>query len=299
MEEPEVLDVKSLLLVANKEEDTTIVKQPSTVEVDVGNLLGFCYQEMPLNTSIQEWTRESLQVLVGHLFNLPVDKSPQGPLAKLPEPTTIIPREKPYPKERVDTKWEKFRKGKGISKRRKNTQVWDKDVKDWRYQFGHKRKNDDRNDWVLEDKPSQLKLYGAEDPFMLTKMKKKEVVDKQKIREKNNLLRTSRIQDRRSLPGVIGLSNKGRHEYSDIKRAIKLAQKSTGSIGYFDNKMSDEPQIKRKPKYVTGEDEQKTNRKIVNSIIKKKNKGTNINIRKAVNQSIAEEQRNNKRRRTK
>jgi len=83
---------------------------------------------------------------------------------------------------------------------------------------------------------------------------------------------------------------------SDIKRAIKLAQKSTASIGYFDNKMQDEPQIKRKPQYISGESEQKTNLKIVKSIIKKNKKGNDINMKKAVNQSISEEQRNKRRR---
>jgi len=82
-------------------------------------MLAFCHQEMPKNTSIKDWTRDSLQELIKQLFTLPVEKSEDGPIAQLPETMTIIPREKPYPKERAETKWEKFRKSKGLKKERK------------------------------------------------------------------------------------------------------------------------------------------------------------------------------------
>jgi len=177
-----ILDVKTLL---NKNESTNQneeneVKAPSNVEVDVGNMLGFCHQERPNNTSIQDWTRESLQVLIGHLFKLPVEKSTQGPIAQLSEPTTNIPREKPYPKERPDTKWEKFRKSKGIQKKKKSSRVWDTEVNDWRYRYGNKRKNDERLEWVIEDNENKLRESGAEDPFIMKKREKKERLDVQK-----------------------------------------------------------------------------------------------------------------------
>jgi len=56
-----------------------------------------------------------------------------------------------------------------------------------------------------------------------------------------------------------------------IERAIELAQKSTASIGKFDEKMSDEPTIKRKPKHapIESAEERKQNLKIVESVLKK------------------------------
>jgi regulator of ribosome biosynthesis len=292
-----ILDVKSLLNKnesnTNENEENEEVKAPSNVDVDVGNMLAFCYQEMPHGMGIQDWTRESLQVLIGHIFKLPVERSDVGPIAQLSEPTTVIPREKPFPKERPETKWEKFRRNKGIPKRKKSSRVWDNDVKDWRYRYGNKRKNDERLEWVVEDNENALRESGAEDPFIMKKNEKKEKIEKQRKKQVSNTLRSQKLLDKKALPGVVGLSNKGRNDYNDIKRAINLAQKSTGSLGYFDNKMDDEPQIKRKPKLVSGENEQKTNIKIAKSVIKK-NKGSDINIRKAVNRSIAEEQRNSK-----
>jgi len=85
----------------------------------------------------------------------------------------------------------------------------------------------------------------------------------------------------------------------DLERAISFAQKSTGSLGFYDQKMADEPQIKRKQKIlpVTGnaKQEKKATLKTVNKIIKK-NQG-NINIEKAVKQTITKEQLERKRKR--
>jgi len=102
---------------------------------------------------------------------------------------------------------------------------------------------------------------------------------------------------KKNVPGVIGLSNSGRHDYTDIRRAISLAQKSTASLGNFDNVYPDEPKIKRKPKLITSENEQKMNMKIVRTIIKKnKRKEGTIEMDKAVNQTITKEQQRKKRR---
>ena len=48
---------------------------------------------------------------------------------KLPAPTTRLPREKPVPKEKQLTKWEKYAKEKGITKRKKTKSVWDEELK--------------------------------------------------------------------------------------------------------------------------------------------------------------------------
>jgi Holliday junction resolvasome RuvABC endonuclease subunit len=104
--------------------------------------------------------------------------------------------------------------------------------------------------------------------------------------------------NRTEVPGIMGITNKGRHEKSDLERALKFAQKSTASIGYFDKKFEDEPKIKRKQQRqsVTGDSktEKKQNMKVVNKILKRKQ--GELNIDKAVNQNIANDQRKKKRR---
>ena len=47
---------------------------------------------------------------------------------KLPESTTRLPRAKPAPKEKQLTKWEKYAKEKGITKRKKSKATWDEDL---------------------------------------------------------------------------------------------------------------------------------------------------------------------------
>jgi len=62
------------------------------------------------------------------MFQLPVTPSSLGPIAALPPPTFQCPREKPLPKVKADTKWEQFRKEKGIKKRKRSRMVWDEYV---------------------------------------------------------------------------------------------------------------------------------------------------------------------------
>jgi len=124
------------------------------------------------------------------------------------------------------------------------------------------------------------------------------MASKQKKRERSNQYRILNREQREQVPGVLGITNKGRHEKTDIERAIKFAQKSTASIGYFDKKYDNEPAIKRKQQRqtVTGNSktEKKQNMKVVNKIIKRKQ--GDLNIDKAVNQNIANEQKRKKRR---
>jgi hypothetical protein len=48
------------------------------------------------------------QALVGQLFSLPSEAVQGGRLAQLPQPSTLLPREKPIPKPKPLTKWQKF-----------------------------------------------------------------------------------------------------------------------------------------------------------------------------------------------
>jgi len=41
----------------------------------------------------------------------------------MPKSTTVLPREKPCPKEKVKTKWEKFREERGLPARKKRSRL--------------------------------------------------------------------------------------------------------------------------------------------------------------------------------
>ena len=72
--------------------------------------------------------------------------------ATLPERKTRIPREKPIPK-KIETKWERYAKMKGIKKHKRERMVYDKNADEWRPRWGYKRVGSDPMDgWLTEDK---------------------------------------------------------------------------------------------------------------------------------------------------
>lgn len=74
----------------------------------------------------------------------------------LPEPRIIVPRQKPVPKEKPKTKWEKFREEKGLPVRQKRSRlVFDSITNDWVPRWGPNsaKKIEAKHEWLLEDKP--------------------------------------------------------------------------------------------------------------------------------------------------
>lgn len=91
---------------------------------------------------------------------------------KLPEQITIFPRQKSIPKEKTQTRWEKFSKEKGIEKKKRGRMVWDENVKDWVPRWGaySVKKNEDKNTPVMEHKKN---ADPYEDPFLRKSLEKK------------------------------------------------------------------------------------------------------------------------------
>jgi regulator of ribosome biosynthesis len=57
---------------------------------------------------------------------LTTEKVEEAVVAKLPAPTFTLPREKPLPKPKLLTKWQKYAKEKGITKTKKLKLMWDR-----------------------------------------------------------------------------------------------------------------------------------------------------------------------------
>ena len=84
------------------------------------------------------------QALMAQLFALPSDAADVGRVARLPAPTTALPRAKALPKPREPTKWEKFAAQKGINQKRKRSrEVWDEDTKEYKRRHGYGSIKDD------------------------------------------------------------------------------------------------------------------------------------------------------------
>jgi len=163
-----ILDVQTLFQTP-KEKD-----QSQILDLDLGNLLVFNFQEQKKAFDIKAQAQLCIQELFDQVFNLPVTASEVGPLVKLPNPTTRIPREKAPPKPKPLTKWETFAKEKGIVKRKRSRMVFDDMSGEHKPRWGKGRAlNPETDSWVLPDKPDQLKEAGVADPFELNQMKKK------------------------------------------------------------------------------------------------------------------------------
>lgn len=183
----------------------------------------------------------------------------------LPEPRIIVPRQKPVPKEKPKTKWEKFRDEKGLPARQKRSRlVFDPITKDWVPRWGpnsHK-KIEAKHEWLLEDNIHH-EAAGV-DPFTMKRQEKKMEQEKEKMRKlKNDLHSLKTMHGSKSIKNVTEILNNkkdavaaktGRNngvsedeirkqatkkrERKALDKSFKLAQLSTASMGKFDKKIS-------------------------------------------------------------
>jgi len=154
------------------------------------------------------------------------------------------------------------------------------------------RANNPDDVWMVEDNPEQLSKYGAEDPFHLEILKKKERLEKNKKLKVKNIKR-AQASEKTHIPATLDITkNAPQHQKYAIERAVVLAQKSTASMGKFDELHSDEPSIKYKPTYIN-KSEQETTSKIADRVLKKVASAQDMNIDKAVRMEIQSEQEKN------
>lgn len=146
--------------------------QPYTF--DLGHMLCTDPNPLPSTTGSNKETiltttaQACAQSLINQLLTTcPVTKSDDGALQlTLPEPSTPLPREKPVPKDKEKTKWEKFAEKKGIKAKKKDGKmVYDEDKGDWVPKYGYKGKDKGDGDWLVEvdEKAERRKALEAEE----------------------------------------------------------------------------------------------------------------------------------------
>ncbi|QSL64083.1 hypothetical protein MERGE_000238 [Pneumocystis wakefieldiae] len=99
------------------------------------------------------FSRDSIQILLNKIFSLPRIITLNGSFIELPEPIISLPREKHIPKQKPETKWEKFARAKGIKSKSKidGKMTYDKNKKKWIPKWGYKGKNKNiENQWLIE-----------------------------------------------------------------------------------------------------------------------------------------------------
>lgn len=62
------------------------------------------------------------------IWELPIERVEETVVAKLPEPSMILPRSRKIPEANPLTKWEQFAKEKGITKKKKDKKVYDQEL---------------------------------------------------------------------------------------------------------------------------------------------------------------------------
>ena len=98
---------------------STVVEKPLALELDVGNMLAVDNNQLDkeLITTpayLLSLARDNTQLLLNSIWQLETERLEDVVIAKFPPPTYKLPREKPAPKPKAMTKWEKYAKDKGL-----------------------------------------------------------------------------------------------------------------------------------------------------------------------------------------
>jgi regulator of ribosome biosynthesis len=239
---------------------------------DLFNLVARNYHSIPVSSGddlesvLREHVTRATQLLVKKVFECPIEKSEVGPVAKLPAESSKLPREKSVPEPKPETKWEKFAKEKGITKKKRERMVYDDEKEQFAPRYGYKRANagEAEEAYVMEVKKGQDPYA---DPWELARDEKKKRIEKNKIARDKNLQRAERPErvkngkkerknaalngSAESTPGIPvdmfkndapGKKTKTLQRGKDgLKSALQLAQVSTQSLGRFDEMRPGEP----------------------------------------------------------
>ncbi|XP_042317164.1 ribosome biogenesis regulatory protein homolog [Sceloporus undulatus] len=257
------------------------VQKELELEFDEGNLLAVDRNPAPRGLAregalkeerekereslLRSLARDNAQLLVAQLWALPSERAEAGAgpvVARLPEPSTKLPREKPLPKPRPPTRWEQFARLKGIRptrKKRGGSLVWDEGAKEWRRRWGYKRAGGDndpkRPQWLLEVPASADPM---QDQFARRKEEKRERVARNEFNRLRNLARAQRglggssanssgkgpssRNGRVARPGA-ELHPTGHQDRAELGHVTSLARLSTASRGRFQPRLPKEPPI--------------------------------------------------------
>lgn len=280
---------------AEKLKSITVLKELD-LEFDVGNLLAYdknrievrSFKSQKKDDFLRSLARDNTQLLVNEIWKLPTERVEEVIVAKLPEPVTPLPREKPPPKPRAPTKWEQFAKLKGIQKKKKTNLVWDENAKEWKRRWGYKRAKDDTKEWLIEVPETS---DPNEDQFAKRVKAKKERVAKNEFNRLKNIARAQKIK----VPGTGGLVPKAQQSRDELSKAVSVARTSTASAGRFQDSLPKEKAPrntgkKRKFEPLIGNfsSERERQLELLKVMDSKKPK---LDITKAVNKQMREEDR--------
>lgn len=206
---------------------------------DLKHLAAFDIAPLQPQVNLTEYTRDSVQLLVNRIFSLPTSTSQEGLVANLPPAAVfMLPRQKPIPKEKPKTRWQKFMEERNMRKRKRSRLVFDEASGDWKPRWGYKsaKKEQEKAQWIHEVKDGENPL---ENPFDKKAAEKKLLMARQKMREVRNKVEAAGGKLRASTPDLtFGGAKRGK---DGLREALKRAQVSSASHGKFDRVAPNEP----------------------------------------------------------
>lgn len=225
--------------------DATDPNVPYGIELDVGSMMAIDTRQ-GLDGTLQERALEATQALVRAIFSLPSESTDEGRVVALPPGEFRLPREKPIPRERPQTKWEQYAREKGIQKRRRRDRlVWDEDVQDFIPRYGKGSAKALEQEAVL---PHSNKLAPGDDPFAAARREKKARVKDNKKKQAANVARADKQTGKKKVNPMLSLnetsrgpSGKKHMPKAQLRDSVSVVQRSTASAGRFDKKVKGEP----------------------------------------------------------
>jgi regulator of ribosome biosynthesis len=169
------------------------VNKPTPFTFDLGNLLANDPNPVPAEAdeeTLAATARDAAQALINQLLSTcEVKSSSDGVHLVLPAPTMALPREKPIPKAKEQTKWERFAAKKGIKdKKRDGNKVYDEATGDWVPKWGYKGKNKEaESSWLVEvDEKKEAKTGEAHDARADSRHERKERARRNERKQRAN-----------------------------------------------------------------------------------------------------------------
>lgn len=197
---------------------------------------------------LQQTATEITTHLVRKIFALPDAGRPKdgGRLVSLPDKITPLPREKPVPKPKVQTKWEQFAEKKGIVKKKRSRMVFDEETDEYKPRYGYKSIDKDGVDDHFIDHKNSMDLLNGMDPFLQRAQEKKTRVEKN---QKQNLQNTrNAMRESLATVGATVMDPRVRKTKTQAEAAYDIARTASASVGKFDEKSrsqkTNEPRVR-------------------------------------------------------
>lgn len=306
-EEHYALDLRNLLAINSHQVNYRALYQQKKSEATESNLTITTkgYQDANEEHLLKKASEGCSQLLKG-LWELETEKTDAGPLAVLPSYfVNKTPRELPPPQAKAETKWEKFAKERGIApKEKRSRKVWDEGRQTWAYLTGYQKSSDanDSESWPIMEVKGNEDPY--DDPWERARDKKKDRIDKNVMSRMRNEERagnlvkgtTSRTMKAKKASresgreggkqdvtpsGIAVDMQSGTQRGKELTKAALLAtQRSTASLGKFDQLREGEPERRKammlglkKRKFESGTDknviksESKKNMKLLENVL--------------------------------